>query len=33
MTADIAVLIISIIAFWLAMGSFIISAKRKDNDK
>ena len=33
MTADVAVLIVSIIAFFLAMASFIISVKRKDNDK
>lgn len=33
MTTDVAVLIVSIIAFCLAMASFIISVKRKDNDK
>lgn len=33
MTADVAVLIVSIIAFCLAMTSFIISVKKKDNDK
>ena len=33
MTADVAVLIVSIIAFCLAMAPFIISVKRKDNDK
>lgn len=33
MTADVMVLIISIIAFCLAMASFIISVKRKDDDK
>ena len=33
MTADIAVLIVSIIAFCLAMALFIISVRRKDNDK
>lgn len=33
MTADVAVLIISIIALCLAMASFIVSVKRKDNDK
>ena len=33
MTADVAVLIVSIIAFCLSMASFIISVKRKDNDK
>lgn len=33
MTTDVAVLVISIIAFCLAMVSFIISVKRKDNDK
>lgn len=33
MVADVAVLIISIIALCLAMASFIIPAKRKDNDR
>lgn len=33
MTADVMVLAISIIAFCLAVSSFIISVKRKDNDK
>lgn len=33
MTADVMVLIISIIAFCLAMASLIISIKRKDDDK
>lgn len=33
MAADVMVLIISIIAFCLAMSSLIISVKRKDDDK
>lgn len=33
MTADVMVLIISIIAFCLAMVSLIISVKRKDDDE
>ena len=33
MTANVAVLIVSIMAFCLAMASFIVSVKRKDNDK
>lgn len=33
MTADVMVLIISVIAFCLAMASLIISVKRKDDDK
>lgn len=33
MTADVMVLIISIIAFCLAVSSLIISIKRKDDDK
>lgn len=33
MTADVMVLIISIIAFCLAVLSLIISIKRKDDDK
>ena len=33
MAADVVVLIVPIIAFCLAMASFIISVKRKDNDK
>lgn len=33
MTVDVTVLIVSIIAFCLAIASFIISVKRKDNDK
>ena len=33
MTADVIVLVISIIAFCLAMASLIISIKRKDDNK
>lgn len=33
MTADVAVLIVSIIAFCLAVSSLIISVKRKDDGK
>jgi len=33
MTADVMVLVISIIAFCLAVSSLIISVKRKDDNK
>lgn len=33
MTADVMVLVISIIAFCLSMASLIVSVKRKDDDK